>query len=102
MRQLTKNTTIEDVIFDLRNENQNELADWLEEKYNAIVSNVESKCQHSYETGYEIGCEEGYDDGYGEGYDEAIAELDINSYEKGYNQGLIDAKKQNGIHSISR
>lgn len=60
MRQLTKNTTIEDVIFDLRNENQVELADWLEENYNANI------CQHSYEVGYESG----YDDGYDECRDE--------------------------------
>lgn len=66
MRQLTKNTTIEDVIFDLRNENQVELADWLEENYNAIISDVEAKCQHSYEVGYESG----YDDGYDECRDE--------------------------------
>lgn len=66
MRQLTKNTTIEDVIFDLRNENQVELADWLEEKYNAVTCDVEAKCQHSYEVGYESG----YDDGYDECRDE--------------------------------
>lgn len=66
MRQLTKNTTIEDVIFDLRNENQVELADWLEENYNAIIDDVEAKCQHSYEVGYESG----YDDGYDECRDE--------------------------------
>lgn len=94
MRQLTKNTTIEDVIFDLRNENQTELADWLEENYNTAIGDVESKCQHSYEAGCEEGYDEGYDEGYNEGYNEAIAELDIHSYEKGYNQGLIDAKKK--------
>lgn len=66
MRQLTKNTTIKDVIFDLRNENQVELADWLEENYNAIIGDVEAKCQHSYEVGYESG----YDDGYDECRDE--------------------------------
>lgn len=70
MRQLTKNTTIEDVIFDLRNENQTELADWLEENYNAIIGDVEAKCHDSYETGYEVGYENGYDDGYGEGLNE--------------------------------
>lgn len=70
MRQLTKNTTIEDIIFDLRNENQVELADWLEENYNAIISDVEAKCHDSYETGYEVGYENGYDDGYGEGLNE--------------------------------
>ena len=66
MRQLAKNTTIEDVIFDLRNENQVELAHWLEEKYNAIIGDVEAKYQHSYEVGYESG----YDDGYDECRDE--------------------------------
>lgn len=66
MRQLTKNTTIEDVIFDLRNENQTELADWLEENYNAIIGDVEAKCHDSYETGYESG----YDDEYDECRDE--------------------------------
>lgn len=71
MRQLTKNTTIEDVIFDLRNENQTELADWLEENYTAIIGDIEAKCHDSYETGYEVGYENGYDDGYGEGLNEA-------------------------------
>lgn len=70
MRQLTKDTTIEDVIFDLRNDNQNELADWLEENYNAIVGDIESKCHDSYENGYENGYESGYDDGYDEGRNE--------------------------------
>ena len=70
MRQLTKNTTIEDVIFDLRNENQVELADWLEENYNAIIGDVKAKCQHSYEVGYESGYDDGYDDGYDECRDE--------------------------------
>lgn len=62
MRQLTKDTTIEDVIFDLRNENQVELADWLEEKYNAIIGDVEAKCHDSYKNGYEVGYESGYDE----------------------------------------
>lgn len=66
MRQLTKNTTIEDIIFDLKDDGQNELANWLEENYNAIISDVEAKCQHSYEVGYESG----YDDGYDECRDE--------------------------------
>ena len=66
MRQLTKNTTIEDVIFDLRHANHVELADWLEEKYNAVIGDVKAKCQHSYEVGYESG----YDDGYDECRDE--------------------------------
>lgn len=70
MRQLTKNITIEDVIFDLRNENQVELADWLEEKYNAVICDVEAKCHDSYENGYEVGYESGYDDGYDECRDE--------------------------------
>ena len=70
MRRLTKDTTIEDVIFDLRNENQNELADWLEEKYNAVIGDVEAKCHDNYETGYEVGYESGYDDGYDECRDE--------------------------------
>lgn len=94
MRRLTKDTTIEDVIFDLRNENQDELANWLEEHYNAIIGDIEAKCHNGYEAGNEEGYDEGYDEGYNEGYNEAIAELDIHSYEKGYNQGLIDAKKK--------
>lgn len=54
----------------MRNENQTELADWLEENYNAIIGDVEAKCHDSYETGYEVGYENGYDDGYGEGLNE--------------------------------
>ena len=78
MRQLTKNTTIEDIIFDLKDDGQNELAEWLQENY--IVNeaiNEEAMCQDSYD--------EGYDDGYNDASEE--------SYEKGYKQGLIDAKK---------
>lgn len=63
MRQLTKNTTIEDIIFDLKDDGQNELAEWLQENY--IVNkaiNEEAMCQDSYDEGYEIG----YDDGYEE------------------------------------
>lgn len=86
MRQLTKDTTIEDIIFDLKDDGQNELAEWLQENY--IVDkaiNEEAMCQDSYDEGYEVG----YDDGC----NDTSEELNIKSYEKGYKQGLIDAKK---------
>lgn len=78
MRQLTKNTTIEDIIFDLKDDGQNELAEWLQENYivNKVI-NEEAMCQDSYD----------------EGCNDASEELNIESYEKGYKQGLIDAKK---------
>ena len=59
MRQLTKDTTIEDIIFDLKDDGQNELAEWLQDNY--IVNkaiNEEAMCQDSYDEGYEVG----YDD----------------------------------------
>lgn len=99
MRQLTKNTTIEDIIFDLKDDGQNELAEWLQDNY--IVNkaiNEEAMCQDSYDEGYEVG----YDDGYDEGCNDTSEELNIESYEKGYKQGLIDAKKKSGVHSISQ
>lgn len=86
MRQLTKDTTIEDIIFDLKDDGQNELAEWLQDNY--IVNkaiNEEAMCQDSYDEGYEVG----YDDGC----NDTSEELNIKSYEKGYKQGLIDAKK---------
>lgn len=78
MRQLTKDTTIEDIIFDLKDDGQNELAEWLQDNY--IVNkaiNEEAMCQDSYD----------------EGCNDTSEELNIESYEKGYKQGLIDAKK---------
>lgn len=45
MRQLTKDTTIEDIIFDLKDDGQNELAEWLQDNY--IVNkaiNEEAMC----------------------------------------------------------
>ena len=98
MRQLTKDTTIEDIIFDLKDDGQNELAEWLQDNY--IVNkaiNEEAMCQDSYDEGYEVGYDDGYEVGYDDGYDEGCndtsEELNIESYEKGYKQGLIDAKK---------
>lgn len=63
MRQLTKDTTIEDIIFDLKDDGQNELAEWLQENY--IVNkaiNEEAMCQDSYDEGYEVGYDDGYDE----------------------------------------
>lgn len=94
MRQLTKDTTIEDIIFDLKDDGQNELAEWLQDNY--IVNkaiNEEAMCQDSYDEGYEVGYDDGYDEGYDEGCNDTSEELNIKSYEKGYKQGLIDAKK---------
>lgn len=85
MRQLTKDTTIEDIIFDLKNDGQNELAEWLQENYIVNSINEEAMCQDSYDEGYEVG--------YDEGCNDTSEELNIESYEKGYKQGLIDAKK---------
>lgn len=89
MRQLTKDTTIEDIIFDLKNDGQNELAEWLQENYIVNSINEEAMCQDSYDEGYEVG----YDAGYDEGCNDTSEEPNIESYEKGYKQGLIDAKK---------
>lgn len=44
MRQLTKDTTIEDIIFDLKNDGQNELAEWLQENYIVNSINEEAMC----------------------------------------------------------
>lgn len=59
MRNITNNTSLEDIIYDLRHEdNKEELALWLEE-------NVEVK-SNQYD--------QGYDDGYDNGYEEAMVE----------------------------
>lgn len=58
MRNITNNTSLEDIIYDLRQENKEELALWLED-------NVEVK-SNQYD--------QGYDDGYDNGYEEAMVE----------------------------
>ena len=74
MRNITNNTSLEDIIYDLRYEdNQEELALWLED-------NVEVKSnQYVYD--------QGYDDGYDNGYEEAMVEAE----EK--HDNMIDAYK---------
>lgn len=68
MRNLTNNTSLEDIIYDLRNEdNKEELALWLED-------NVEVKSNQ-------------YDQGYDDGYEEAMVEA-----EEKHND-MIDAYK---------
>lgn len=72
MRNLTNNTSLEDIIYDLRNEdNKEDLALWLED-------NVEVK-SNQYD--------QGYDDGYDNGYEEAMVEAE----EK--HDDMIDAYK---------
>lgn len=72
MRNLTNNTSLEDIIYDLRNEdNKEDLALWLE-------NNVEEK-SNQYD--------QGYDDGYDNGYEEAMVEAE----EK--HDDMIDAYK---------
>lgn len=67
MRNLTNNTSLEDIIYDLRNEdNKEELALWLE-------NNVEEiKYLNSYDDGYD----QGHDDSYEEAMEEAKSEHD--------------------------
>lgn len=79
MRNLTNNTSLEDIIYDLRNEdNKEELALWLED-------NVEVK-SNQYD--------QGYDDGYDNGYEEAMAEAEekhdnmINTYKARFEERL--------------
>ena len=65
MRNLTNNTSLEDIIYDLRNEdNKEDLALWLE-------NNVEIK-SNQYDQGYD----DGYDNGYEEAMEEAKSEHD--------------------------
>ena len=72
MRNLTNDTSLEDIIYDLRNEdNKEDLALWLED-------NVEVK-SNQYD--------QGYDDGYDNGYEEAMVEA-----EEKHND-MIDAYK---------
>lgn len=77
MRNLTNNTSLEDIIYDLRNEdNKEDLALWLE-------NNVEEKSnQYVYD--------QGYDDGYEEAMQEAKEEHDdmIDSYKARFKERL--------------
>lgn len=66
MRNLTSNTSLEDIIYDLRNEdNKEDLALWLED-------NVEEK--RYPDTSYDDGYDQGHDDGYEEAMEEAKSE----------------------------
>lgn len=68
MRSLTNNTSLEDIIYDLRNEdNKEELALWLE-------NNVEEK--RYLDVSYDDGYDQGHDDGYEEAMEEAKEEHD--------------------------
>lgn len=68
MRNLTNNTSLEDVIYDLRNEdNKEELALWLE-------NNVEEK--RYPDVSYDDGYDQGHEDGYEEAMEEAKSEHD--------------------------
>lgn len=72
MRNITNNTSLEDIIYDLKYEDsKEELALWLED-------NVEVK-SNQYD--------QGYDDGYDNGYEEAMVEAE----EK--HDDMIDAYK---------
>lgn len=66
MRNLTNNTTLEDIIYDLRNEdNIEDLALWLE-------NNVEER--RYPDTSYDDGYDQGHDNGYEEAMEEAKSE----------------------------
>lgn len=77
MRNLTNNASLEDIIYDLRNEdNKEDLALWLE-------NNVEEKSnQYVYD--------QGYDDGYEEAMQQAKEEHDdmIDSYKARFKERL--------------
>lgn len=85
MRNLTNNTSLEDIIYDLRNEdNKEDLALWLE-------NNVEEKSnQYVYDQGYDDGYDNGYDNGYEEAMQEAKEEHDdmIDSYKARFKERL--------------
>lgn len=81
MRNLTNNTSLEDIIYDLRNEdNKEDLVLWLE-------NNVEEKSnKYVYDQGYD----DGYDNGYEEAMQEAKEEHDdmIDSYKARFKERL--------------
>lgn len=82
MRYITNNTSLEDIIYDLRHEdNMEELALWLED-------NVEEKkySDSSYDEGYE----QGFDDGYEQAMEESKSEHDdmIDSYKARFKDRL--------------
>lgn len=83
MRNLTNNTSLEDIIYDLRNEgNKEDLALWLE-------NNVEEKSnQYVYD--------QGYDDGYEEAMQEAKEEHDdmIDSYKARFKERLKNISEE--------
>ncbi len=75
MRNITNNTSLEDIIYDLRNEdNMEELALWLE---NNVVENNSSYCSY----------DDGYDQGHEDGYEEAMEE------EESEHKDMIDTYK---------
>ena len=68
MRNFTNNTSLEDIIYDLRNEdNKEDLALWLENNVEEI-----KYLNNSYDDGYD----QGHDDGYEEAMEEAKSEHD--------------------------
>lgn len=82
MKNLTNNTSLEDIIYDLRNEDNNEdLALWLE-------NNVEEK--RYPDTSYDDGYDQGHDDGYEEAMEEAKSEHEdmIDAYKARFKERL--------------
>lgn len=81
MRYLTNNTSLKDVIYDLKYEdNMEELALWLE-------NHVEEKC---FDPSYDDGYEEGYENGYEEAKEETKSEYEdmIDVYKKRFEKKL--------------
>lgn len=91
MRNLTNNTSLEDIIYDLKNEgNKEDLALWLE-------NNVEEKSnQYVYDQGYDDGYDNGYDNGYEEAMQEAKEEYDdmIDSYKERFKERLKNISEE--------